>query len=106
MYRAGDAPSHELATWISASWRETVTAGSHENGVRPLAADCARNRERRRPLGTSAVPALHRRGRLRPQTPRARSETAAAPRARPAPTRRESGRTRGSGGLHGPVAYV
>ena len=35
MYRAGDAPSHELATWISASWRETVTAGSHENGVHP-----------------------------------------------------------------------
>jgi len=34
MYRAS-APSRELVTWVSASWAETVTAGSHEDGVHP-----------------------------------------------------------------------
>ena len=34
MYRATLA-SRELATWVSASWRETVTAGSHVDGVHP-----------------------------------------------------------------------
>ena len=37
MYRA-TAPSRELATWVAASWRETVTAGSHADGVHPDAA--------------------------------------------------------------------
>jgi AraC-like DNA-binding protein len=34
MYEA-TAASRELATWVSASWRETVTAGSHADGVHP-----------------------------------------------------------------------
>jgi len=34
MYEA-TAASRELATWIAASWRETVTAGSHADGVHP-----------------------------------------------------------------------
>ena len=29
------AATQELATWISATWRETVTAGSHADGVHP-----------------------------------------------------------------------
>jgi AraC-like DNA-binding protein len=34
MYRAM-APSPELATWVSSSWRETVTVASHVDGVHP-----------------------------------------------------------------------
>jgi AraC-like DNA-binding protein len=34
MYEA-IAASRELATWVSASWRETVTVGSHADGVHP-----------------------------------------------------------------------
>ena len=34
MYEA-TAASRELATWVSASWRETVTSGSHADGVHP-----------------------------------------------------------------------
>src|SRR5204863_8765050 len=34
MYRAA-APSRELATWVSSGWRETVSPGSHEDGVHP-----------------------------------------------------------------------
>jgi len=34
MYRA-TAPSGELATWVAATWREAVTAGSHPDGVHP-----------------------------------------------------------------------
>ncbi len=34
MYRA-IAPPRELATWVSSSWRETVTVGSHLDGVHP-----------------------------------------------------------------------
>jgi len=34
MYEA-TAVSRELATWVSATWQETVTAGSHADGVHP-----------------------------------------------------------------------
>jgi len=34
MYEA-TAASREVATWVSASWRETVSAGSHADGVHP-----------------------------------------------------------------------
>jgi AraC-like DNA-binding protein len=34
MYEA-TAASQELATWVSATWRETVTIGSHADGVHP-----------------------------------------------------------------------
>jgi hypothetical protein len=34
MYRA-TPPSRELATWVSSGWRETVSPGSHEDGVHP-----------------------------------------------------------------------
>jgi AraC-like DNA-binding protein len=34
MYEA-TAASRELATWVAVSWRETVTAGSHADGVHP-----------------------------------------------------------------------
>ncbi len=34
MYRAIAAP-RELATWVTSSWLETVTAGSHVDGVHP-----------------------------------------------------------------------
>ena len=37
MYRAS-APSGEFATWVAARWRETVTVGSHADGVHPDAA--------------------------------------------------------------------
>jgi len=35
MYRAGAAPSPGLATWVSGTWVETVTVGSHSDGVHP-----------------------------------------------------------------------
>jgi AraC-like DNA-binding protein len=34
MYEAAAAPE-ELATWVSSSWRERVTVGSHADGVHP-----------------------------------------------------------------------
>ena len=34
MYRAAQ-PSPELAPWVSSTWEETVTTGSHEDGVHP-----------------------------------------------------------------------
>src|SRR5438309_9422130 len=34
MYEATTA-SRELATWVAATWQETVTVGSHADGVHP-----------------------------------------------------------------------
>jgi len=34
MYEATAAP-RELATWVAATWQETVTVGSHADGVHP-----------------------------------------------------------------------
>src|SRR5438132_12460078 len=34
MYEAS-AATQELATWVAATWRETVTVGSHADGVHP-----------------------------------------------------------------------
>src|SRR5207237_2295036 len=34
MYETGAAP-RERATWVAATWRETVTVGSHADGVHP-----------------------------------------------------------------------
>lgn len=34
MYHSNE-PSRELAVWVSSSWRETITVGSHSDGIHP-----------------------------------------------------------------------